>query len=241
MITSNSVTVDALPTCNSEQYYDSVLKKCICYSDNASEITLTLNNANPTFPLFNAQYARDYALYVDVLGTYGGWLSGNSCPSNYGSAPYDLPKSASYKSIQLSGKVTDVDGNACGDTGVCAKYKVYFWLNEYSFTHTFNQGGVDFTFTFKYEIWQGTSKLTDSNGILNGIYADANGNFDVSVRIYISSFSYHRHGAECPTYESGTLVETPVIYAGFAPNNTVAVQDMEYTIKPCVHCYFYFG
>ncbi len=114
---------------------------------------------------------------------------------------------------------------------------MYFWLNTYSFKHTFVQDNVKYHFTFKYEIWQGNSKLTDSNGILNGIRADSNGRFNVEVRIYITDEYMDGNAQDCPGYTSGTLTESVTIYAGFSQYNPVGVSGLEYTIQPCVHCY----
>ncbi|MCY0875884.1 MAG: Ig-like domain-containing protein [Firmicutes bacterium] len=248
-INSNTVNIIAKPVCNSEQYYCSILNKCICYSDNASNITLTLKNANPEFLLFNGAWIRDYYFYLKYMAGYGYFIGGNSCPTSWGNAPNNLPPNIYFRDIDISGIVTDANGNACGDTGVCQKYKLYFWLNEYTLTHTFyqcmNDGynyyyDFDFNMDFTYEVLSSNyAKLADSNGIQGYIYADEDGKFDIKLRVYANLSSYSHIGSSYNDCSAPEMEASPILYAGFSEYNTVAVQTVEYTVKTCKHLYWY--
>lgn len=235
--TSNTVTVTITPTptCNTQQYYSQSAGQCVCYSANATNITLT----QPSVPTLYMQTGLN-------TGVFGVGRSQWSCfinPTSTGSCPTFLLGGSpscqgNFQMFKVTGSVTDPNGNPCGDVSPCRNYKVYFSMTPQTQEYTFSSA-VNETFFTAYNEWkvQLSFGTYDSSGnAISSVYADANGNFTVYIGVSLKLISTSGY------YSGGTVTapeKTQVIQlsAGFNPgqNNVTSGGAISFNIQNCMY------
>ena len=235
-----SVTIAPIPVCNSQQYYDSGLQQCVCYSNNASNLSLS-QPSTPTL-FMQSQMVITEAILTFRDSAKACWInptSSGTCPTFlFGGSPSCLTSNIQF--IKVNGSVTDANGNPCGDQGVCQLYELYFWLQNYSKEFTISQSSDSWKVKLTYGIFDSNyNEITDSSGNINsGIYPDKSGNFTIYIGVQLSLINVS--GQTFSTSVTGPK-ETIVISlnSGFSPNVgatggsvaiTFYVQDCVYTV-----------
>lgn len=231
---TTTITISPLPTCNAEQYYDSALGQCVCYSTNPANIALN----QPTIPTLYMETALN-----DVPLAHTQWAcwitptSTGSCPTNIANGPTGcLPNKLQF--VKVTGSVTDPNGNPCGDTGSCQKYKVYFALTPTSEEYTFTTPINELIYT-AYNTWQvkfNFGTYDSSGNPTTSMYADANGNFTVFIGVSIDLISTSGYN---PQTSQAAPLKTQVLQlsAGFNPgqNNVNSGGAITFNIQDCMY------
>lgn len=240
-----TITISSIPTCNSQQYYDSTLGQCVCYSNNASNVSMN----QPTTPdlfLQSSMVVRTYLLYNQRLSSEACWItptSDNKCPSfTFGGRP---SCNGTYQYVQVNGTVTDSNGNPCGDQGVCQLYELYFWLQKYSDEFTASQNGVtgspngnSWKVKMEYSVFDSSkNQITDSSGTISkGIYPDSNGNFTIYVGVKLDLISTSGQAISGSLYGPDKSIVLSLL-SGFSPNVAISGGSLAVTfnVQDCMY------